>query len=244
MNATVQIFPDAQAAAEACAQTILDLLNARLNDSAQASLAISGGSTPRLLFDCMSRLPFDWTRIQIFWVDERAVPPDDSQSNYKLANDHLLQPAGVPAANVHRIRSELPPEQAALYYAQEIRDALALGPRELPCFDVVHQGMGPDAHTASLFPGEPFIEDRGRIAAAVYVAKIAAHRITLLPAALLNARHTLMLVAGDDKAEPLKTVLDGDYDPLQHPAQLIARKARDVRWFVDAPAARLLPPLS
>jgi 6-phosphogluconolactonase len=173
-------------------------------------------------------------------VDERGVPPADPQSNYKLAKEHLIDPAGFPAANVHRIEAELDPQTAAQLYAEDIRKFFHVEPGAFPEFDIIHRGMGPDTHTASLFPGEPLINDHEHLAAAAYVEKFHQWRITLLPGVLEAALNTIMLVAGGDKAEPLRTVLDEPYDPMKYPVQIATQDGRNVVWYLDKAAARLL----
>jgi 6-phosphogluconolactonase len=135
---------------------------------------------------------------------------------------------------------EIPPKTAAARYAGEIRDFFGLEEGQLPHFDLVHRGMGPDAHSASLFPGEPLIEDREGIAAAVFVAKFNQWRVTLLPGTLLAARHTVFLVAGADKAEAVRAVFQAEYDPSRYPAQIASHHGRGVAWFLDQDAAALL----
>jgi 6-phosphogluconolactonase len=233
-------YPDAQAAAEASARHILTLLDNALAGQDRATFAISGGSTPKLLFHELVKAHYRWERVHLFWVDERAVPAADPQSNYKLAEESLIGPARIPRRNVHRIAAELIPERAAEHYVQDIREFFDLESGDLPHFDIVQQGMGPDAHTASLFPGEALIEDRESIAAAVFVAKIPQWRITLLPGALLSARHTVFLVSGADKANAVRAVFQDDYDPLRLPAQIVGHHGRSVYWFLDDDASKLL----
>src|SRR5438477_3911861 len=213
MSLHAYVYDDAQQTASACVRKILELLSTALSRAPRATIAISGGSTPKLLFGELAKAEFDWTNVHIFWVDERCVPPTDPQSNYKLAKETLLDPARIPAGNVHRIQGELDPHVAARLYADEIRAFFALPPGLLPAFNIIHRGMGPDAHTASLFPGEPLIDDHKNIAAAVYVEKFHQWRVTLLRGVLEAARQTIMLVAGDDKAVPLPSVLCGPFDP-------------------------------
>ena len=211
-------------AVEECGKYIL----ARLGEKEKSTLAISGGSSPIPMFKMFASADFDWSRVQLFWVDERGVPPSDEQSNFKQANDVWLAPAGFPKANIHRIQAELDARTAAELYVKEIRTVFGDG---IPEFDVIHMGIGPDGHTASLFPGEPMIRDRQGIAAALWVEKMKQWRITLLPAALLAARHTAMLVSAD-KDGVLHEVLDGAEDVMKYPAQIL-REARDVEWFVS-----------
>lgn len=229
-------FADAEAAASACAGQILDWLRESLENSGFASLAISGGSSPRRMFEIFAGTPFEWDRVHLFWVDERAVPPSDAQSNFKFAQDAWLRPGSFPAPNIHRVLAELDPAAAVSRYTEDIQKFFGLADGELPHFDVIHRGMGPDAHTASLFPGEPLIEDRLGIAAAVWVEKFQQWRITLLPGALLAARHTALLVAGSDKAAALRSVLNESFHPLRYPAQIASGPG--TVWFVDTAAAQ------
>ena len=240
MRVARHIFPDAPAAAEACGKYILRALERARAERGQATIALSGGSTPKLMFERMAASNFKWNGIHFFWVDERPVPPDDDRSNYKLAAGALLKPANIPESQVHRIHAELQPEAAAEMYVKEIRSFFKLQANEMPRFDVIHRGMGPDAHTASLFPSEPLIADRQKIAEAVHVEKLSQWRITLLPGALLAARRTAMLVAGDDKATPLRSVFEEPYEPGKYPAQLGLRDSQELEWFLDESAARLL----
>jgi 6-phosphogluconolactonase len=236
----LEIAENAQAAATACAAALLEEIRSVLANSPVARIAISGGSTPKLMFEVLAKTPFSWAQVHIFWVDERCVPPTHPESNYKLAAETFLQPAGVPAENIHRIQGELDPSEAAARYADDIRQSFGLREGELPAFDVIHRGMGDDAHTASLFPGEPLIADRMGIAAGLYVEKMKMHRVTLLPGVLLAGKKTFMLAAGAGKAEPLFEVLRGPLDPFRFPCQLATRGAGNAVWFIDRPAAAKL----
>jgi 6-phosphogluconolactonase len=223
----IRRYPTAQAAAEACGAEILRLLTATLARQPQASLGISGGSSPKRMFEYFAQSGFDWSRVHIFWVDERCVPPTDPQSNYKLAYDAWLKE--LPAENVHPVLTDLVPDAAARNYADTIRPYLP--------FDVIHRGMGADAHTASLFPGDPLIND---LTSLTGVAHREISRVTLMPAVLESARHTVILATGPDKAEPLYNVLRAPHEPLQYPAQINSIDPTTATWFIDeAAAARL-----
>jgi 6-phosphogluconolactonase len=237
MSAPRHSLPDAAAAAEACAHRITGLLESALAGGGEATLAVSGGTTARLLFGKLAALRFDWSRVHLFWVDERCVPPSDPASNYKLAKDWLLPGARLPDRNVHRILGEIAPHEAAHRYREEIRSFFQLNPGEMPRFDVVHCGMGPDGHTASLFPGSLLIEDRAGIADATYAPQFNQWRVTLLPGPLLAARHVIYFVPGSEKAEALRAVFDGPSEPNKYPAQLIGKRGE---WFLDEAAASLL----
>jgi 6-phosphogluconolactonase len=232
----IEIRPNAEEAADACATYILNALIDTLKSQPRSAIAISGGSTPRLLFSALARSSFDWRNVHFFWVDERCVPPTDDQSNFKLANDTLLIPARIPQTNVHRIHGELVPDEAAVRYIREIEHFFSLNTGDLPVFDIVHRGIGPDAHTASLFPGEPLITNRTGIAAHVWVEKLHSHRVTLLPGVLLAAKRTVLQAAGEDKAEAVRNVLSGPEDVFKYPCQLASRDSK-AGWFLDEAAA-------
>jgi 6-phosphogluconolactonase len=240
MSAHRSVQPDAVAAAQACGAHILAQLETALSGQSEAALALSGGTTPVPMFEYMAHANFDWSKVRIFWVDERAVPPGDEQSNYRLIDEYLLRPARIPHRNVHRIYGELAPPQAAKRYKLDLMECFDITEGDLPHFDVIHLGMGADAHVASLFPGEPLIGDRENLTAAVYVAKLPQWRITLLPGVLLAAHHIAVLVAGADKAPALQHVFNEPYRPSEFPAQIVAHHARRATWFMDAPAAQRL----
>jgi 6-phosphogluconolactonase len=233
-------YPDPLAASQACGERIMDLLAEAIAARKLATLAVSGGTSPRPMFELFAKRSFLWAQVHIFWVDERRVPPSDPQSNYRLANETWLGPAKVPEGNIHRVLTEQEPHEAARQYAEQIRAVFqaffGLKAGELPRFDVIHRGVGPDAHTASLFPGESLIEDRARLAAAVWVEKMHQWRITLLPGVLEAARDTVILATGADKAQALDAIFHEPYDPLKWPAQIAAK---DATWFLDEAAAGL-----
>jgi len=223
-------YPDPVTAAEVCGHHILKLLAEAIAVRQRAALAISGGTSPKPMFELFAKSGFQWEQVDVFWVDERCVPPSDPQSNFRMANETWLASANVPAGNIHRVPTELEPHEAARRYAEDVRTFLP--------FDVIHRGMGPDAHTASLFPGEPLIAEHEGIAAAVCVEKMHQWRVTLLPGVLEAARHTMVLATGVDKAAALEAVLHGPYDPMKWPAQIGSRDA-DVTWYTDLPKEKL-----
>lgn len=239
-NRGVRTAPTAEASADACSRYVLESLEEVLKSKPFATIALSGGSSPKLLFEKLAKADFDWSRVHFFFVDERCVPPGDDQSNFKLANDHLFVPADVKPVNIHRVLGELTPEESAIHYIEEISKFFGLETGQLPEFDLIHRGMGPDAHTASLFPGEPLIENRTGIAAAVWVQKMKSHRVTLLPGVLLKTQQTIVQVVGPDKAEPLRDVLTGPVDHMRYPCQIATRDVSNAVWFVDEAAASKL----
>jgi 6-phosphogluconolactonase len=240
MSDTIRVSATPQELSDACAAFILETLSASLESQPRATMAISGGSSPKPMFAKLAQSGFDWSNVHIFWVDERCVPPTDNQSNFKMADESLLTPARISKYNVHRIHGEMTPDEGALRYVEEIRQFFQLGEHDLPVFDLVHRGIGPDAHTASLFPGQPLIANRTGIAAAVWVEKMKSHRVTLLPGVLLAAQRTVLQVAGRDKTEAVYNILRGPEDPFQFPGQIATRGSDKAVWFLDqAAAARL-----
>jgi len=234
-------FPTARDAAISCGDRILQILDDARRHRGIALLAVSGGSTPRLMFESMAKRGFDWNRVELFWVDERMVPPTDSQSNYRMTREALLDAIRLPAVQVHRIAGEMAPPDACAKYIEEICGTFKLSAGQLPVFDVIQRGMGPDMHTASLFPGEPLILNRTDIAAAVWVPKMGQHRVTLLPGVLELARETLCLVSGSDKTSGLRQVMNEPPDTLKRPMQIASR---EMVWYVDelaAPSATSAP---
>jgi 6-phosphogluconolactonase len=158
-----------------------------------------------------------------------------------LANELLVIPSRIPRDHVHRIEAEAGPPEAAQRYENDICRFFGLQGTTQPVFDVIHLGIGPDGHTASLFPGEPLIEDRSGTVTAVYVPKMKTWRITLLPGALLAARRTLFFAVGQDKAEVVRHIFGPEYAPQKWPAQLVSRNGANVIWFFDQAAARDRP---
>jgi 6-phosphogluconolactonase len=203
-------------------------------------LALAGGSTPRALYAHLAATrDVDWARIDIFFGDERAVPPDDPQSNFRMARETLFAPAGVPPENVRRMRGEDPDLDAA---ARDYEAALGSVDEAAP-LDLALLGLGADGHTASLFPGTTAPGERHRLCVAVEVPSLATRRLTLTTAVLQAARDVLFLVAGTDKAETLRAVLGPTLDFARWPSQAILRRARPrpALLFCDRAAAARLP---
>ncbi len=240
----IRVLPDPTALADAAARYVVEQASMALAARGRFTLALSGGSTPRELHLRLASPPLasgvDWSRIHVFFGDERCVPPDDPQSNYHMAVETLLGRVPIPAGNVHHIRGELPPEQAAQAYEADLR--AFFGPGEPPRLDLVILGMGENGHTASLFPGLQAVHEQERWVVAEYVAEVGMWRVTLTPVVLNLARATVFLVAGEAKADMLRRVLEGPYDPSALPAQVIRPVDGELTWLVDrAAAARLSP---
>jgi 6-phosphogluconolactonase len=209
-------------------------------------VVLAGGSTPKGLYallasDTPLRDAMPWDRTHVFWGDERPVPPDHVDSNYRMAAATLLSKVPIPPQNVHRIRGEeADPHEAARAYEQELRSFFSLPGGAFPRFDLVLLGLGGDAHTASRFPRTVALDERDRLAVANRVDKLDTTRITLTVPVFNNARSVAFLVSGAEKAGALKAVMDGPEAPHDVPAQLIQLRDGKIVWLVDHDAVRLL----
>ena len=205
--------------------------------AAEGFVALAGGSTPRAAYALLAAEEVDWSRVHVFWGDERCVPPDHPDSNYRLAREALLDHVSLPAGNVHRMRGEMEPEAAAQAYAAELR---AFFGTQWPSFDLVLLGMGNDGHIASLFPGSAALRETARpvVAVTAEYQDRPAHRVTLTLPAINAARQVLFLVTGAAKAETLWAVLEGPAE--RFPAQLIRPTSGQLTWLVDTAAASRL----
>lgn len=210
------------------------------------SVALSGGSTPRGLYELLAGDPalsraIPWEKTHVFFGDERHVAPDQPESNFKMARETLLSKVPVPPAQVHRIAGEWPDAgRAAAAYEEDLISHFRISPGEFPRLDLALLGLGPEGHTASLFPGTAALAETSRLAIATWVDKLHAHRITLTAPVFNAAANVAFLVAGPDKAPILKAVLEGTDLPRTLPAQLIHPTAGRLIFFADAAAAGLL----
>jgi 6-phosphogluconolactonase len=175
--------------------------------------------------------------MHVFWGDERCVPPDSDESNYRMAHEAMLARVPVPVEQIHRMRGEEDPRQAALAYEKMLEERLD---ENRPQLDLVLLGMGEDGHTASLFPGSSALDDTGHLVAAPFVEKLKAHRLTMTFRAINAARSVMFLVAGEAKADALRAVLEGERDPHHYPAQGVEPAGGELVWLVDEPAAKHL----
>jgi len=242
MKRVVRTFADAEALCAAAREELLARAQAAIAAHGRFTIALSGGSTPKRLYASLASADLDWSRVHLFFGDERCVPPDDEESNYRMVRESLLAKIEIPPANVHRMHAELASvDEAAYLYEHELRAEFGLAAGEVPRFDLVLLGMGPDGHTASLFPGTSALDEREHLVAAPWVAKFGTHRITLTLPVFDNAACVLFLVAGDDKREPLKHVLGTKRASEPLPASLVQPEHGELLWFVDRAAAKDLP---
>ena len=245
MKPKLRVFPDRETLAFAAAHHFLSIAQAAILHRGRFMVAFSGGTTPRMLFQRLNRTrmqdSLNWNQVHIFWGDERCVPPDDTESNYRMAREALIDSLPIPASNIHRYMTERPPEEAAQQYQEELQSSFGLVDKDSPpVFDLILLGLGGDGHTASLFPGTSVLKEKERWAAAVYVEKLGVWRVTLTLPVLNAAREILFLVVGESKAQVLQEVLAADEEVMKYPAQLVQPISRRLYWFVDGKAAQAL----
>ena len=242
------VEPNAEALARRAAQYLVEMVGEAADGRGRARIAISGGSTPKAAFVLLAdpsqpwRARMPWDKLDLYWVDERAVPPGDADSNYGMTREALLDRVPLQPGQIHRIEGELDPEAAAARYESELRSSFRLEGAELPRFDLIALGMGSDGHTASLFPRTQALHETDRLVAANRVPQKDAWRITLTWPVINRASSVFFLVAGVDKAAILSEVLTGPSDPERLPSQLIWPSSGILTLILDKAAAALLPP--
>ncbi len=241
---TAQIIQvaDAQALAQKAAAMFQQMAQETIARQGQFTVALAGGSTPKAMFALLASEPYrssiHWAQVYLFWGDERCVPPEHADSNYRMTKEALLEPVGVPPQNVFRMRGEADPARAAREYSAQLQQLFQTD--SWPRFDLVFLGMGADGHTASLFPGTSALHAAAdAIAVENYVEKLNAYRLTLTAATINQAQAIVFLVGGADKAATLQAVLEGPYQPDLYPSQLIQPVNGTLTWIVDKAARGL-----
>jgi len=237
------VYETPEELAEAAARHFASRAQDAINERGRFAVALAGGSTPKAAYEVLARDyagALDWSKVHVFFGDERTVPPDHEDSNYRMAYEALLSRA--PVRSVHRMRGELPPGEAAAAYEEELREFF--GPDDVPRFDLILCGLGEDGHTLSLFPETAALDVTDRWVVANPVLKLETTRLTLTIPVLNASRAVTFLVAGEGKADALKEILEGDADPRAYPAKLVNPESGDLTWMVDrAAAGSLRPPL-
>ena len=243
MGLEIKIAPDNAALNRVAAAEFKSAAESAIADHGWFSIALSGGNTPRAVYALLAqefRASLDWPKIHVFFGDERHVPSDHPDSNFRMADEALLSRVSIPAENVHRMRTELEPEAAASAYEEQIRSVFKLKPAELPRFDLVLLGLGDDGHTASLFPGTPALNETTRVVVPNWVEKLKTFRITMTFPVLNHAAEDLFIVSGAAKQEILKKVL-GNSGTTAYPAQRVRPTHGRLLWLLDHDAAASLP---
>lgn len=242
----VRVFSDAKSLSRSAADEFVRAARAAIDSRGQFTVALSGGSTPKAMFSLLAEdhrgavTPLAWERIHVFFGDERHVPPDHPESNFRMASESLLDHVPIPPGNIHRILGELDAATAASRYEAELRSVFRTPPGAIPQFDLVLLGMGTDGHTASLFPDSDALNETAALVTANWVEKFKSHRITFTFALLNEASEVLFLTAGNDKAEMLRNILRGDPSGQTYPAQNVRPHDGVLIWMVDEAAARAL----
>lgn len=244
MSRTIIITTTIEELYVSAAKEVVQVVTGCRKEGRECFVALAGGSTPRGLYQLLTGEPYrsqlSWEYLRVFWGDERTVPPDHHESNFRMAEEALLSQVPVPARQVFRMEGELPAGEAAARYEAVLREQFRLSPGEFPKFDLILLGMGSDGHTASLFPGTSAVTESHKLVAAPWVEKLHTHRVTLTPPVLNAAKHVVLLVSGQDKATALHAVLEGPSEPDRYPAQVINATAGNVVWLINQDAAGLM----
>jgi 6-phosphogluconolactonase len=238
----LRVEADADALSRAAVQEIARCAQDAISARGRFTLVLSGGNTPRAIYSRLAAEKKDslpWSKVFLFFGDERHVPPDDPDSNYRMAKESLVSQVPIPPDHVHRIQAELDADTAAEKYQQEVSTFFGLNPPALPRFDLVLLGMGDDGHTASLFPGTKALTERVRIVTANDVPKLNTQRITLTYPVFNNAAEVMVLLSGSGKAETLAQVLRSG-DAARFPILGVRPEQGRLLWLADSAAARLL----
>jgi len=239
--AEIRILTTPQELFAAAAEEVVHAANEAVKERERFTMALSGGSTPKSLYNLLAtnaRNSLPWDRMFFFWGDERHVPPTNPDSNYRMADEAMLSKVPVPVGNVFRMAAENPDAAgAAEAYEQTLRKFFQLNAGEFPRFDLILLGMGPDGHTASMFPETAGLQEKSRLVIANWVEKLKTHRLSFTLPVLNAARCVAFLVSGTDKAPALHAVLEGNVRSEQYPSKLVQPKDGKLIWFLDRAAA-------
>lgn len=236
MDPEIKVVPDALEVAHEAAERVIDAAGRAADEGRTFSIALAGGGTPKALYELLATDAYksrvDWARVEVFFGDERTVPPDHKDSNYRMAREALLSKVPIPGDNVYRMAGERDPHEAAKEYGQVLKEKFGEGG-----LDVVLLGMGDDGHTASLFPDTEALDEKKHRCVANYVPKLNTWRLTLTAPFINRSGEVVILVSGAGKSQRLQDVLEGAPDPRRLPVQLIRPDQGRVTWIVDAAAA-------
>lgn len=243
MKPQIRIFKNLEDLSQDAARLFVEQATRSIDERGRFLVALNGGGTPQRLFQLLAtdfRERVDWDRTHIFWGDERIVPTSDPENSYAQARDLFLRHVSIPEVNVHRVKTELGPEEAAKDYADTLKE-FAGSSLEFIRFDLVYLGMGEDGHTASLFPGSPIDVTEPVLPVTGDYQGRPAQRVTLTPLVINSAHLVAFMATGEKKADTLAHVLSGRYQPELYPAQRIEPKDGKLIWLVDEDAASKLP---
>ena len=243
-NREVMVLPDLDAVSQEAARRFVAIAKDAVARTSRCTVALAGGSTPERLYRLLAsetyRDTVPWSSLYLFFGDERCVPPDDRESNYRMAREAMLDHVPVLPTQVFRMEGERDPQSAAMSYDATLGDVFGLTPGRVPHFDLILLGMGPDGHTASLFPQTDALQIIERLATANYVPKFDSWRLTLTYPVLDAAMQVLFLVGGAEKADAVQHVIEGPFDPSEYPSQGVRTPEGIVSFLLDAAAASKL----
>jgi 6-phosphogluconolactonase len=239
----IAIYDNKHTLSQHAAEYIMRIAKESIDLHGRFTIALTGGTTPGEAYSLLGSEPIrsqiDWHLVHIFWGDERCIPHTNPESNFYLAQETLLDHIAIPKSQIHPIPADQPDRNAASQaYTVEMQHAF--GTNGIPSFDLIHLGMGPEGHTASLFPNQASLHEKQRLVMPVSVPKPPPDRLTFTPPLLNAARNVLFLVTGSDKADALRAVLEGDYQPDEYPAQIVRPTNGEVVWMLDKAAAQNL----
>ena len=241
MKKEIYLFDDIKALASRLAGDFRKALEDKVASGGSLLVALSGGHTPKAFFEVLASPPYGdslpWDKVVFFWGDERCVPPDNDESNFKMTNLSLLSRIKIPAANIHRVLGENVPEEEAARYAKEIQDNVPSGGNGFPVFDWIFLGMGEDGHTASLFPGAPTLKEKEKICVVATHPQSGQKRVSVTFPVLDSGKRVSFLVAGEGKEAVLKEILENSGRDLPYPASMVSPSDGVLEWYVDRLAA-------
>lgn len=237
----IKIFEDQRAASKVMTEMFTSIAQEAVSGWGRFTVALTGGSSPQMLYEILRSDPYrqrvPWENCHVFWGDERAVPFTDERSNARMGFEKLLNHVPVLTGQIYRMNGEIAPEKAADEYEKMLNRHFG---NQEPAFDLILLGMGADGHTASIFPGSDAVHEKKRLVATGYNSEQGTHRITLTAPLINKSRHIFFAVFGEEKAETLRRVLEGEYNPEKLPAQLMKSGQGEITWFLDEKSAKLL----
>ncbi len=241
MSKNIHAYPNKEKLVAATTEFVADSIEQAIQQNDLCNMALSGGNTPGGVFSLLASTPYrdrvDWCRLHLFWGDERMVPPEHQDSNFRLVQETLLDHVKIPDENVHRMRGEIAPEEAAAEYAELLHNHFKVSP---PRFDLMLLGLGEDGHTASLFPETDAVEESEKHAVAVFVPKLDAWRVTLTLPVINSARKTLFLVSGKSKSEMVQRIVSNKQPAKEIPATMVNPQNGELHWMLDSEAMVLI----
>jgi 6-phosphogluconolactonase len=230
----IQVYADVPAISRAAANRLVQVIRETLETKSICTIALSGGSTPNMLHRLLAAEPYstqiDWSRLHLFWGDERVVPFTDERNNARMAYETLLNHVPVPPDQIHVMRTDMPASDSAIAYEQILRQYFQEGE---PSFDILLLGMGDDGHTLSLFPGLAVVQEQQHWVSSFWLEAQQMERITVTAPLALLASKVFFLTAGKNKAEAFKEVIQGEWNPALYPAQLFRKAKGEVYWYID-----------